>query len=61
MGGQPFEAIKDLSGAPGEQYSHDKISMDTVWEKLVEANKKQYMMTAATKMDDGEHHQEGHQ
>jgi len=40
-GGQPYEAIKDLSGAPGQSFSHTKpeIKEDDIWKKLVLANK----------------------
>ena len=34
VGGQPFEAIKDLSGGPGINMSHEKVSINEVWEKL---------------------------
>ena len=59
-GGQPFEAIKDLTGAPGEQFNHSKISMGEAWDKLMEANHNQFMMTAGTKMEGSDHQQEGH-
>lgn len=31
VGGQPYEAIKDLSGGPGIQMKHDKVSVNEIW------------------------------
>ena len=40
---------------------HDKISINDVWTKLFEANKHEYMMSAATKMEDTGKKIDGHQ
>ena len=34
IGGQPYEAIKDLTGAPGYSLSHKKTNIDELWRKL---------------------------
>ena len=31
VGGQPYEAIKDLSGAPGINYYFDKVKVNDLW------------------------------
>lgn len=31
VGGQPFEAIKDLTGGPGHQLNFDKFKMEEIW------------------------------
>lgn len=50
VSGQPSEAIRDLTGAPGKVYKHgDKnITEDKLWNLLVDADKKQFIMTAGT-------------
>lgn len=53
-GGQPYEAIKDLSGAPGQSLSHRKeaVKQDDLWQKLFNANKNQFIMTCGTDRDE---------
>jgi len=54
VGGQPYEAIKDLSGAPGQSFSHKNksITPESIWDKLNYANRMQFIMTCGTDESD---------
>jgi calpain-15 len=52
-GGQPYEAIKDLTGAPGQSFCHrrEEVKAEELWRKLDAANKEQFIMTCGTDVD----------
>jgi calpain-15 len=48
IGGVSYEAIKDLSGAPGQSFAHKKNDKDVIWDKLLYADKNQFIMSCGT-------------
>lgn len=48
IGGDPVHALRDLTGAPYVRIE-DYSNLDLVWNKVYEANAKQFMMTCITK------------
>lgn len=54
-GGQEIEALHDLTGAPYEAYDFtdtEKYSLDYMWKRVAEADKKGYIMVAGTACTD---------
>lgn len=50
IGGVAWEAIRDLTGAPGKNYSHKdgKVKLEQLWALLVDADRDHFMMTCGT-------------
>lgn len=64
-GGRTYEAIRDLTGAPGKRYEHtdehnEQVHEDELWKILVDSDKKQYIMTAGTDLSRKGVKKEGH-
>lgn len=48
VGGDPVHALRDLTGAPYDRIE-DYSDLNKVWETLMEANIKRYLLTCFTK------------
>ncbi len=46
--GLPSDALKALTGAPVEFYSHDFYSDEELWEMIKEADKKRFISLASS-------------